>query len=527
MSESRASKMAKNAVINIVFFFLTAATGILSRRYFFDALSPDIIGLRTSVSTLLSSLSLVELGIGSAIVYSLYKPFADKDTQTINEIISLQAWFYRWVAIIIAVGTAVLSLIFGPFILNKYIGPAWHFYATILVSLLGTIFQYFFNFRSIVFSVTQRDYRLLIFTQSFDTIKAILQIFVLYYFKDHPQVYAMVLGLEFLKVFAMTIVIEKLINKDYPWLKPTVSEGRQLMKKYPEIITKTKQLFAQKIGYTISSQASPFLMTTFVSFAMIGYHSNYMVLISYLSTILMAAFNSMPSGVGSLMAEGNWSKIWKFFWEYNAIKHYIAGLISFAVYVFSPYIIPLWIGTSDPGLVMENTIVAIIVAYSYLTISQGVLTAHLHAKGMFGDIWAVYIEAALLFGLGALGGWIWGLPGVIVGAMVSNICITHLWKCYYLFVKGFEMSPWIFWRSYLKFPIIAAAFIALGGWIVPRLGWDFSTFPKLFINGGIIGGIFFILYTGLLLLVSQGLRDIFMRTWEFMRPHLRRYGLPV
>lgn len=527
MSESRASKMAKNAVINIVFFFLTAATGILSRRYFFDALSPDIVGLRTSVSTLLSSLSLVELGIGSAIVYSLYKPFADKDTQTINEIISLQAWFYRWVAIIIAVGTVVLSLIFGPFILNKYIGPSWHFYTTILVSLLGTIFQYFFNFRSIVFSVTQRDYRLLIFTQSFDTIKAILQIFVLYYFKDHPQVYAMVLGLEFLKVFAMTIVIEKLINKDYPWLKPTVSEGRQLMKKYPEIITKTKQIFVHKIGFNLVGQATPFLMTTFVSFAMIGYHSNYTVLISYLSNILMATFRSLPAGVGSLMAEGNWSKIWRFFWEYNAIRHYVAGLISFAVYVFSPYIIPLWIGTSDPGLVMDNSIVAIIVAYAYLTMSQGVLKAHLSAKGMFDDVWAAYAEAALLFGFGALGGWLWGLPGVILGAIISNIGITQIWKSYYLFVKGFEMSPWIFWRSYLKFPIIAAVFIALGGWIVPRLGWDFSTFPKLFINGGIIGGIFFILYTGLLLLVSQGLRDIFMRTWEFTRPHLRRYGLPV
>lgn len=527
MSESRASKMAKNAVINIFFFFLTAATGILSRRYFFDALSPDIVGLRTSVNTLLSSLSLVELGIGGAIVYSLYKPFADKDTQTINEIISLQAWFYRWVAIIIAVGTVVLSLIFGPFIINKYVGPSWHFYATILASLLGAIFQYLFNFRTIIFSVTQRDYRLLIFTQSFDAIKTILQIIVLHHFKDHPHVYAMVLSLEFFKVFAMTIVIEMLVNKDYPWLKPNLSQGREMIKKYPEIITKTKQLFSQKIGYTIFGQATPLLMTTFVSFAMIGYHSNYSVLVSYLSTILVATLSSIPAAVGGLMAEGNWSKIWKFFWEYNAIKHYIAGLICFAVYVFSPYIIPLWIGTSDPGLVMDNSIVAVIVAYSYLTISQGVLSAHLHAKGMFGDVWAVYIETGLLFGLGALGGWIWGLPGVIVGAMVSNICITHLWKCYYLFVKGFEMSPWIFWRSYLKFPIIAAAFIALGGWIVPRLGWDFSTFPKLFINGGIIGGIFFILYTGLLLLVSQGLRDIFMRTWEFMRPHLRRYGLPV
>lgn len=527
MSESRASKMAKNAVINIVFFFLTAATGVLSRRYFFDALSPDIVGLRTSVDTLLSSLSLVELGIGGAIVYSLYKPFADKDIDTINEIIAIQAWFYRWVAIVIVAGTVILSLIFGPFIINKYVGPSWHFYATVLASLLGTVFQYLFNFRMVVFSVTQRDYRLLIYTQSFEIIKAILQILALYHFKEHPQVYAMVLGLEFLKVFAITVVLERLINKDYPWLKPQRSQGRQLIKKYPEIITKTKQLFSQRIGYTLFGQATPLLMTTFVSFAMIGYHSNYTVLVSYCSTILMGAFNSMPAGVGSLMAEGNWSKIWRFFWEYNALKHYIAGLISFVVYVLSPYIIPLWIGTSDPGLVLDNSIVAIIVAYSYLTMSQGVLSAHLYAKGMFGDVWAVYIETALLFGLGALGGWLWGLPGVIAGAIISNICITHLWKGYYLFTKGFNMSPWIFWRSYMKFPIVAAAFIALGGWIVPRLGWDFSTFPKLFINGSIIGLVFFVLYTGLLLLLSQGLRDIFLRTWEFARPHLRRYGLPV
>ena len=94
VTDSRTSKSIKNSLVALAFYFINLVLQFFSRKVFLDYLGAEILGLNTTATNLLQFLNLAELGIGSAIACTLYKPLLEKDTVAINEIVSLQGWLY-------------------------------------------------------------------------------------------------------------------------------------------------------------------------------------------------------------------------------------------------------------------------------------------------------------------------------------------------------------------------------------------------------------------------------------------------
>lgn len=92
----------------LAFYFINLILQFFSRKIFLDYLGAEVLGLNTTATNLLQFLNLAELGVGAAIACTLYKPLAEKDTDTINEIVSLQGWLYRRIAWIVIAGSVVL-----------------------------------------------------------------------------------------------------------------------------------------------------------------------------------------------------------------------------------------------------------------------------------------------------------------------------------------------------------------------------------------------------------------------------------
>lgn len=103
------------------------------------------------------------------------------------------------------------------------------------------------------------------------------------------------------------------INQTYPWLKSEISEGRKLMKKYPEVVKYTKQLFVQKISSIVQWQTVPFLTYAFASLQMVAYYGNYTIITDKLAQFVNTFLESTGAGVGNLIAEGNKDNIKKSF----------------------------------------------------------------------------------------------------------------------------------------------------------------------------------------------------------------------
>ena len=106
MSESRLHKSYLNARVNVFFYLVTLFISFFSRKIFLEKLGADFVGLTSTMQNLLGFLNLAELGIGASIGYVLYKPIFDGNRDRIKEIVSVLAYLYRNVGLLILCGTA-------------------------------------------------------------------------------------------------------------------------------------------------------------------------------------------------------------------------------------------------------------------------------------------------------------------------------------------------------------------------------------------------------------------------------------
>ena len=156
-NESRVKKTLLNARVNLIFYFLTLALSFFSRKIFLDILGVDFVGLTGTLQNLLSFLNIVELGVGTAVGYVLYKPLFEQNQKKINEIISVFGYMYRWVGRIILVAGIILSL-FLPLIYPDTRFDLSIIYLIFYAFLASSLIGYFINYRQTLLSADQKNY---------------------------------------------------------------------------------------------------------------------------------------------------------------------------------------------------------------------------------------------------------------------------------------------------------------------------------------------------------------------------------
>ena len=220
VTDSRTSKSIKNSLVALAVYFINLVLQFFSRKVFLDYLGAEILGLNTTATNLLQFLNLAELGIGSAIACTLYKPLLEKDTVAFNEIVSLKGWLYRRIAWIVIVGSLVLMAFF-PWIFAKMLLPLWYAYASFGVLLVSALLSYFVNYKQIVLSADQKEYKIQYSYKASMLIKTLCQILAIRYLRDG---YVWWLVLEIVFAIVASLVLNRMVRQTYPFLKCVASD---------------------------------------------------------------------------------------------------------------------------------------------------------------------------------------------------------------------------------------------------------------------------------------------------------------
>ena len=423
--ESRVKKTLLNARVNLIFYFLNLVLSFFSRKIFLDSLGADFIGLTGTLYNLLGFLNIVELGIGTAIGYVLYKPLYDKNRSQINEIISVFGYLYRWVGIIILIAGVVLSL-FLPLIFSdiSISTPVVFvaFYSFLATSLIG----YFINYKQTLLSADQRNYVVTAYFQTASIIKIIIQLICAHYTRN----YYLWIFIEFFFGIIYTFILNWKINQVYPWLKSDIRSGKELLKKYPNIITLVKQVFVHRIGAFVQFQLSPFLIYAFASLQIVAYYGNYTLLTTKLSGLFNNFLSSSSAGVGNLIAEGNKDKIKRIYMELFSIRFLFAGISAIFLYYLIPPFITLWLGEE---YVMSQSILILVIINFVLHILRGTTEEFIAGHGLYRDVWAPLAESGIFIVVALIGGSLLKLEGVLLGGIASLLIVVYGWKPYFLF----------------------------------------------------------------------------------------------
>ena len=502
---SRTSKSIRNSKVALIYTFFNSILSFFSRKIFLDHLGTEILGLNTTAVNILQFLNLAELGIGTAVTFTIYKPLFEKDYESVNEIVSVQGWLYRRIAWWM-IGGALVAMCLFPFIFNKMELPLWYAYASFGVLLVSSLLGYFVNYKQIILTADQCEYAITYSYKGTLIVKTFCQMAAVYYF---PNGYLWWLILEFVFAFVASWRLNQTIRKRAPFLHSSVSLGRKIKGKYPDIIIKIKQLFFHKISGFILTEVTPLIIYGYANLSLVALYGNYLVIISGVKLAVSSVFDSIGASVGNLVAEGDSPKIMTVFNELFSSRFLFITTACFCLYILTPEFVTLWIG---PQYVLSNSTLLLMILTLYIRCRKTTVDVYLNAYGLFNDIWAPITEACLNIGLSILFGYFWGLNGILAGVLASLFIVHSCWKPYFLFSKGLHVPIITYIQIYARHILAAAIATGLTLWI-----FSFIHFPRnghfsgFLLRAAITSSIYFLLLSIGLFCFTVGMRDFVAR----------------
>lgn len=456
MSE-RVHRSVMNIKVGMLFYILSLFLAFFSRKVFLDCLGAEFIGLTGMLRNILGYLSVAELGIGTSIVYFLYKPLQEDNHDKINDVISMLAFLYRCIGSVILMVGIFISFFF-PWWFGKLETGLSLVYFAFYSFLLSSVAGYIFNYKQLLVSANQRQYMVSAYFQTIGIVQSITQILLAWYYRNLWL--WIVVGLVF--TIIGIIVFNIRIRQIYPWLRIDLKKGRQNLKKYPEVLKKTRQVFIHKIKDMILCHSDEVLVGMFVSVVSVAYYGNYTMITSKLNVFVNILSEGMSAGIGNLLAEGNEKNIMKVFWELTAARFFILGLIIFSLLLFFQAFVNCWLGQQ---YLLDDIIVYLLIFYIFVRYQSAAVYIYMGSAGLFSDVWASWIELFLNLSITILLAPTYGIIGILLGKIISFTLISAFWKPYYVFNKALHKSVWVYWKGMFPYYIIFAAFTILSLWL--------------------------------------------------------------
>jgi O-antigen/teichoic acid export membrane protein len=513
---NRTTKSIKNALVSIIYYTIGLIVGFWSRKIFYTYLGSEVLGLDTTANTLLGFLNLAELGIGTAIGFFLYEPMYQHDTLKMNEIVALQGWIYRRIAFVI-VAASIILMCFFPYIFNKINIPSWYPYATFIVLLIGSLLGYFMNYRQCILEADQAGYKVTRVTQGANIGFKIILILILPYVSNPFLFY---IGTTLLGSIFGCLWLNHILKTDYPWLHKVETSGKQLLKKYPDILKKTSQIFFHRITTTIVFQVAPLIMYAFTTLTQVAYYGNYLAILDKFKQILNSAFQSTGAGIGNLIASHDKQRIDEVFWELIDSRLCISTSCLIVLGLFTEPFISVWLSSK---YLLGPAVLFLVTFNSWLFINRSTVDSYINGFGIFQDTWAPVVEGAInLMGAIALG-YFFDIAGVLAGGVISTLIIIYGWKPYFLFTRGLKENPWkgYFLPMTLRWILIAVnviSFSFLNSKIKPN---NLTTYKQVFCYFGFLGIIIIPFIYGEFYLFFPGMRHFHKRIynliWNFLK----------
>ena len=501
---NRTKKSIINAEVGLISYLISLFLAFFSRKIFLDNLGAEFIGITGTLSNILGILNLSEMGIGLCISYFLFKPIADNDHHEICNIISLLGYLYKRIGFfIVSIGVAV-SLLF-PWIFshtNMSYGIIYFSFYTLLAS---NAIGYFINYRQTLLGADQKMYLVDIYNQGFIVFKSILQICLAYYYKN---LYVWI-AIEFIFSLIYCIILNWRIEKEYPWLETNKKKGKSLLKKYPDIIKKTKQILIHRLKDFLLTKSDEIMIFAFVSLKMVAYYGNYTMIIGKLTAAFFTMFSGISAGIGNLVAEGNKKHILEIFWQLSSLKYFITGILIFILsFLINPFIV-WWLGEEYQ---LSTLIVILLMINLFIMQTRQFVDSFNHTHGLYGDVWAAWAEFIINIIVTISIAINWGIIGILMGKIISLLIIVVIWKPYYLFTQGIKEPVITYWkvvgRYYLCFFISLSFMICSMHFFIERPAPEFLS---MILFGVKIVIPTILLYAILLFNFGKGFREIMTR----------------
>lgn len=434
--KSRIYSSIKNIFLGVGNQILVLLLTFITRMFFVRTLGAEYLGINGLFSNIITILSVAELGMGSAIIYSMYKPLANNDERKISALMN----FYKKIYNVVALAISIIGIGLIPFL--KYLintsNEIENLNLYYMLFLANTVVSYLLASRAVILNADQKLYITKIYTLVISIFQCLLQIFVLVFTKN----FVLYLIVQILCTFLVNICGVIATKKMYPYLNNKIKLEKQDKK---EIFDNMKSMFFYKIGGVILNNTSNILISVMIGTIWVGYYSNYMMVTSSLETFTYIIFTALTASVGNLIVSTNKAKQYEIFKIINMICNVMFGFCSVMLIVLFNDFISIAFGEQ---YVLEKGMVLVIVAYFYVKGILNPIWVYRETTGMFKYTkYVALITAIINVILSIIFGKLWGLFGILLAPLLARVSINIWYEPYVLNKVYFKGKS----KEYFKF----------------------------------------------------------------------------
>lgn len=411
MSRTKAfiHNMAASAVLQAV----NMLSGIIVPRIMLIYYGSEINGLVSSIVQFISYFNIVEAGLGGAVIFSLYKPLADRNVSAISNIVTAAKGLYYKTGMFFSVLVLMLAAIY-PFMVTVTDKSPWQ--VALLVIILGAngVLDFFVMAKyTTLFTADQRLY-VISLANCLQVIFTTVIIFIL----ARQQIDIVVLR---------AIVVMVILGKAYliRWYAGRYYASVNYSSETPAYMALAKRwdvLYLQLLGAV--QTAAPVVLLTILAkdLKLVSVYVVYNMVLSGVNSILGIFMNGLQASFGEIIAKGEINTLQRAYSEFQFMYYNLMGMAFTVTFVtIQPFIRLYTDGITDVDYnvpIIAGLFVVSSLLYNLKT-PQGMLTL---AAGLYREQRVqLILQSMILLVLGLCLTSEYGISGVLIATIASNV----------------------------------------------------------------------------------------------------------
>lgn len=448
MANSRTKNSALTMATSGIRQILTLILAFASRTVFIYTLGADYLGLNGLFSNILSILALSELGIGGAIAFYLYKPLVDKDIERIKVLMSFYRRCYNYVGLSILILGCALMPFLHFFVNLEQLLPENIYLIYFLFLLQNATTYFFFAYKQTLVSANQELYKIEKLNILFTFVNCLTDIVVLFVFRD----FIVYLLVKLLLVIIKNVVISNKIDKEYPYLRESCG-GKLSLDEIRGFFKDLYSLSVFRLGSTLFNTLSNIIISVLIGTVVVGYYSNYFMVISHVNVIYILLITSFTAGIGNVVAKEERNRQIAVYQKLSLLTFFVYAFCSICLFQLINSFMNIWLGGVNSAYVFSQSVVLFICLNFYIDASSQLDFTFRNASGNFKigrhlQIVGGLVNVCLAIPLCKT----FGLTGLFAAQVIAKAFITYFPFLFNVEKQVFGFTKWyVFKQWFCKF----------------------------------------------------------------------------
>lgn len=501
----RTENSIRNFKFSLIAQIVTIVISFVTRTCLVRILGIEAVSLNGLFTQVITAISLAEMGVGTAIVYNLYKPLADGDHEKVSQLMNLFRTAY-WIIAGATLLIGILLIPWLPYLITDLSSDISYIRIVYLMFVFQSAVSYLFSYKIALLNADQNGY---IYTRIYTVFKLIGTVLILIVLIISRQ-YLAFLGANIMLTISTDLYASHVAQKKYPYIKKRAKLPKGERK---QVFSNIRNLFIQQFAGRVVDSTDNILISSLISTLLVGLYSNYMVVIGVFQQLSDKLLIATAPSMGNLFVSDDTDSKENNLYRLTFIFYLFASIAAVGTYACIQQFITLWLGEE---YLLDLPVVFVLCFLYFVAIIYGPLKYAMYLTGYF-DIGRniSFISAIINLVVSVILGKQIGLIGIFIGTLCTY-AVEIVAKTYYLFKMYLKRSTKQYVFLWIRMMLVFLAEL----WIVHFVNQKLVLSP---LPAFLVMGLLSVLLTGVAVTIAFFRTDYYAYVLWLLKTYIAKF----